>query len=292
MEYADCQHTSDINNDGYCDYCGVQIDEVGVSLAGYSLSLNGDIGVDIYMELTEAAKKAENARLAVTFDGVTEYIPVTKASSVTLNEKTYTVFPFSVSAKDYRKEITMQLEAGEKKGRKYTITVEKYASYIINHSGSYDSKIVELAEKLVYYCAAADTYFNSASPITKYYNKEYKEVLSVVGNAGNTSFDDTYMGSSLILKDKVTIRHYYSGSVPEELQSKATAVEGAYYYVDYEGIAPDKYDEKFDGGYSVYSYLSAVLSGENIDTGLKDLAVAMYRYSVAAKAYSAQAAAE
>ncbi|MBE6852654.1 MAG: hypothetical protein E7505_04175, partial [Ruminococcus sp.] len=45
-------HT-DKDNDGYCDLCDVIYNGIGAHLAGYSVSLNGCIGVNFHMDLTQ-----------------------------------------------------------------------------------------------------------------------------------------------------------------------------------------------------------------------------------------------
>lgn len=56
----------DLDNDGKCDDCGAIIDGIGAKLAGYSLSLTGNIGVNFYMELSNDIVNDESAYMNFT----------------------------------------------------------------------------------------------------------------------------------------------------------------------------------------------------------------------------------
>jgi len=74
-------------------------DGIGERLTGYSVSLEGDIGVNFYMELDESVAASENAYMQFTLpNGDTPRVPVSEAAQKTVGGKTYYVFKCNVSA--------------------------------------------------------------------------------------------------------------------------------------------------------------------------------------------------
>ena len=138
----------DADNDGKCDDCGAIIDGIGAKLAGYSLSLTGNIGVNFYMELTDDVVNDESAYLNFTLpNGTTSKVYVkgthedgsTATTDTTVkNGVTYYVFTCEVAAKEMTSDIKAQMigNDGEKKGKVYTYTVKEYADYILSHTSA------------------------------------------------------------------------------------------------------------------------------------------------------------
>lgn len=173
------EHT-DSDNDGRCDVCDTVIDGMGVKLAGYSLSLSENIGVNFYMELTDDIVNDESAYMNITLpngktqkvyvsgeheDGTTAWTDTTVKDGVT-----YYVFSCGVAAKEMTAEIRAQMIAGngEKKGTEYTYTVKEYADYLLSHpleDGSSEEEIRvdeamrKLVKSMLYYGGAAQKYF-------------------------------------------------------------------------------------------------------------------------------------
>lgn len=86
----------DADNDGKCDDCGAIIDGIGAKLAGYSLSLTGNIGVNFYMELSDQIIADKDAYMQFTLpNGTVTKVLVSEAqTNTTINaEKTYYRFP-------------------------------------------------------------------------------------------------------------------------------------------------------------------------------------------------------
>ena len=72
----------DADNDGKCDDCGAIIDGIGAKLAGYSLSLTGNIGVNFYMELTDQIIADKDAYMQFTLpNGTVTKVPVSAAQT-------------------------------------------------------------------------------------------------------------------------------------------------------------------------------------------------------------------
>ena len=165
----------DADNDGKCDDCGAIIDGIGAKLAGYSLSLTGNIGVNFYMELTDDVVNDESAYLNFTLpNGTTSKVYVkgthedgsTATTDTTVkNGVTYYVFTCEVAAKEMTSDIKAQMigNDGEKKGKVYTYTVKEYADYILSHTSAegsnYGSATVQLVKGMLNYGGAAQKYF-------------------------------------------------------------------------------------------------------------------------------------
>ena len=165
----------DTDNDGKCDDCGAIIDGIGAKLAGYSLSLTGNIGVNFYMELSNDIVNDESAYMNFTLpNGTTSKVYVsgthedgsTATTDTTVkNGVTYYVFTCEVAAKEMTSDIKAQMigNNGEKTGKVYTYTVKEYADYILSHTSAegsnYGSATVQLVKGMLNYGGAAQKYF-------------------------------------------------------------------------------------------------------------------------------------
>ena len=168
-------HT-DADGDGRCDVseCGQYVDGIGAKLAGYSLSLTGNIGVNFYMELADDVVNDESAYMNFTLpNGTTSKAYVsgthedgsTAATDTTVKDGvTYYVFTCEVAAKEMTSDIKAQMigNNGEKKGTVYTYTVREYADYILSHTSADDntsSATIQLVKGMLNYGGAAQKYF-------------------------------------------------------------------------------------------------------------------------------------
>ena len=165
----------DADNDGKCDDCGAIIDGIGAKLAGYSLSLTGNIGVNFYMELTDDIVNDESAYMNFTLpNGTTSKVYVsgthedgsTATTDTTVKDGvTYYVFTCEVAAKEMTSDIKAQMigNNGEKTGKVYTYTVKEYADYILSHMSAEESDIskatIQLVKGMLNYGGAAQKYF-------------------------------------------------------------------------------------------------------------------------------------
>ncbi len=165
----------DADNDGKCDDCDQYIDGIGAKLAGYSLSLTGNIGVNFYMELSNDIANDESAYMNFTLpNGTTSKVYVsgthedgsTATTDTTVkNGVTYYVFTCEVAAKEMTSDIKAQMigNNGEKTGKVYTYTVKEYADYILSHMSAEESDIskatIQLVKGMLNYGGAAQKYF-------------------------------------------------------------------------------------------------------------------------------------
>lgn len=165
----------DADNDGRCDDCNAIIDGIGAKLAGYSLSLTGNIGVNFYMELSDDIVNDESAYMNFTLpNGTTSKVYVsgthedgsTATTDTTVkNGVTYYVFTCEVAAKEMTSDIKAQMigNNGEKTGKVYTYTVKEYADYILLNTSAagsnYGSATVQLVKGMLNYGGATQKYF-------------------------------------------------------------------------------------------------------------------------------------
>lgn len=165
----------DTDNDGKCDDCGAIIDGIGAKLAGYSLSLTGNIGVNFYMELSDDVVNDESAYMNFTLpNGTTSKVYVsgthedgsTATTDTTVKDGvTYYVFTCEVAAKEMTSDIKAQMigNNGEKTGKVYTYTVKEYADYILSHTsadeGDVSKATIQLVKGMLNYGGAAQKYF-------------------------------------------------------------------------------------------------------------------------------------
>ena len=212
----------DADNDGKCDDCGAIIDGIGAKLAGYSLSLTGNIGVNFYMELTDQIIADKDAYMQFTLpNGTVTKVPVSAAqTNTTIKEgTTYYKFPCEVSSYEMTQDIKAQMFDGNGNcGKEYTYTVRDYAQYIIKNSSSYVDAY-PFAVAMLNYGACSQKYFNKAVDelANKYLNDNELEILdrfegyidNFVANKAENKVLGQFAGLSMVLKSETTLNIFY-----------------------------------------------------------------------------------
>lgn len=293
---------------GRCKVCGAYKNQVGVHLAGHSLTLDGDIGVHFYMELDSRLLANEHAYMRFTLpNGQTQQIPVSDAKTDQVDEGTYYVFTCRVAAKEMTSEITAQICTDTLQGPVYSFTVQDYAKYICNNSAEYSIEAAALAEAMLQYGAYAKAYFEgTALAPTAAMEAVTADTLSELmpGSSGTLPEGITYYGSTLLLESNTVLRHYFRVEPGFDVSQYAfTGSKGNYYYIDTAGISVNRLripvsvsvtgqtgfqqssGSKWSLSYSPLYYLRSVLGAENTDPELKHLVQAMYLFHRAALDY-------
>ncbi|WP_458009705.1 GLUG motif-containing protein [Jutongia sp. SJQ-6] len=212
----------DADNDGKCDDCGAIIDGIGAKLAGYSLSLTGNIGVNFYMELSDQIIADKDAYMQFTLpNGTVTKVPVSAAqTNTTIKEgTTYYKFPCEVSSYEMTQDIKAQMFDGNGNcGKEYTYTVRDYAQYIIKNSSSYVDAY-PFAVAMLNYGACSQKYFNKAVDelANKYLNDNELEILdrfegyidNFVANKAENKVLGQFAGLSMVLKSETTLNIFY-----------------------------------------------------------------------------------
>lgn len=288
-------------------------DGIGEKLYGYSLSLDGDIGVNFYMELADDIANSNTAYMQFTTpagsETETSTVYVKDAKQKTVNGKNYYVFKCNVSAKDMASEITAQMKDGEKKGKIYTYSVKDYADYLLEHSEveAY-ANAATLVKKMLNYGAASQTYFGITGTAV---NADLSEADRNIGevNIPNTFQYDptktnlpesvTLAGATLSLKSETSLSLYFTG-LPDgtEFSCGNKTVEsvknGKYIVARIRGISSSELENDFtvtfNGGsgsvtYNAMTYCYNVLTSDTADDNLKNVCKALYQYAKEAKTY-------
>ena len=212
----------DADNDGKCDDCGAIIDGIGAKLAGYSLSLTGNIGVNFYMELSDQIIADKDAYMQFTLpNGTVTKVPVSAAqTNTTIKEgTTYYKFPCEVSSYEMTQDIKAQMFDGNGNcGKEYTYTVRDYAQYLIDHVDLYQDAY-PFAVAMLNYGACSQKYFNKAVDelANKYLNDNELEILdrfegyidNFVANKAENKVLGQFAGLSMVLKSETTLNIFY-----------------------------------------------------------------------------------
>ena len=281
----------DADNDGKCDDCGAIIDGIGAKLAGYSLSLTGNIGVNFYMELSDQIIADKDAYMQFTLpNGTVTKVPVSAAqTNTTINAgKTYYRFPCEVSSYEMTQDIKAQMFDGNGKcGKEYTYTVRDYAQYLINHVDLYVDA-VPFAMAMLNYGACSQKYFNKAVDdlANKYLTEEEQEIPDrfdgyINGFVAEKAENDVlgqFAGLSMVLKSETTLNIFYEPKEGVDVSKLTFSVDGKeitpvkrgqYYILSLENIKANELGN---------SKTFTVTDGTNTLTG--DYCAMMYCYQV------------
>ncbi|MDE6664728.1 MAG: hypothetical protein K2K14_00845 [Ruminococcus sp.] len=291
--------TSHEYSDGKCTVCGTFEDGIGARLAGHSISLDGNIGLNFYMELDESVVADENAYMQFTLpNGHIQAVNISQAKTSEVDEKQYYVFPCKVAAKEMSDTITAQIITSNGEGTAYEYSVMEYANCILMNSGKYDSKTVALVREMLYYGEMAREYFNPVllEPISdSYLDKVTAEILKKFEKQTSGTLPDgiEYYGSSLLLESRTTVRHYFKAAKGMSvIEYDFSAYKDGYYYTDILNIpagqlATSKKTTIGDWSipYSPMSYVYSVLKSGSENQNLVNLCKALYLYQQAAETY-------
>lgn len=212
----------DTDNDGKCDDCSAIIDGIGAKLAGYSLSLTGNIGVNFYMELSNQIIADKDAYMQFTLpNGTVTKVLVSEAqTNSTISEgKIYYRFPCEVASYEMTQDIKAQMFDGNGKcGKDYTYTVRDYAQYLINHVDLYQ-EVYPFAKAMLNYGACAQKYFNKAVDdlANKYLTADDLEIPDrfegyingFVAKKAENEVLGQFAGLSMVLKSETTLNLFY-----------------------------------------------------------------------------------
>lgn len=268
----------DSDGDGYCDSCKEQLNKImDEKLEGYTLSLNGNIGVNFYMSLPDDIVNDEDAYMEFTLPNTNEktkvYVTGTHedgatATTDTIGGKTYYVFSCEVAAKEMTDVIQAQIIAGAAQGTLYTYTVKDYADYILAHTDTYGDKVVALVKAMLNYGAYSQTYFDYQT--AKLANADLAEGDRVLAGLTASSLSDnkavvtkneavcTFASAYLTLKSETAVNVYVK-------LADGVSQEDVTFEVDGNAIAKDNLI-KGTGSYEGYY----ILSVDNIQASALD----------------------
>ena len=282
-------------------------DGIGAALAGHSISLEGDIAVNFYMDLDPEIAQSETAYMQFTIpDTSPEYQEQTVyIKNVEPIEGGYYVFKCRVAAKDMSSEISAQLIDGDNTSTVYTYSVREYADYLIEHRKESQTfkDAAPLVEKMLRYGDYAKEYFDKTNTLPDLGDVN---IDSKFATYTSTVSDDLYSGATLSLKSQTTLSLYFTDE--EELAFTCVDETGAERTVEtvrngrtqiarIRNIAANELQDDFTltvkkgetvlGAitYSPMNYCYKALNGGTENKNLINVAKALVAYSDAANEY-------
>ena len=286
-------------------------------VAGYTVSLDGTIGVNYHMDLTsEIAGHLNTAYMSFTVgDSAPQKVYLKDAKTKDIGGKTYYVFRCEVPAKDMTTSISAKLVDGDAVIPVNPFTVKDYADYLLDPANAHPdyNKAKDLVIALLNYGYYSQDYFgvDPGSPANKEY--EYSETdMAVTIPDTYKDYDKvfpdlfgTFEGTSLSLRSETTLSFYFKSSetlsfyCDDETKTVDTVRSGGYQIARIRGIKASelgrmiRLDIKINGAggyYIVYrplTYCYKVMNGGSNDVKLQSVCKALYKYYMAMEAYNA-----
>ena len=304
------------NESGDSGNAGGSGSEITLGYTAHSLTLNGDIGVNFYLELNDAIIKDSSAVMQMEVNS--QKVSEIKVSDVVKNgttevtdEEGTTHACYKFTCNVYAKQMNDTIQATLKTSSgtwKETYSIKKYVEQAQNGSSE---NLKEVVNAMLDYGIWAQTLFGyktdslddaslpDVSGVTKDQLSAYNETKS-----GAEENLEVY-GTSLLLKEKTTIRMYYNlknGSIEDYIfkidgkeVSPTKSGNTGLYYVELSDIAAQDLDEAhtFTAGnleisnYSVLTYVGKALESEKSSENNKNTAAALYLYWNAVEKYFA-----
>lgn len=304
---------------------GTKTEENSENLQGYTLTLDGSIGVNFYMGLSNEFV-ADDAYMEFSLpNGDTQQIKVSEAKK---KDDSY-VFTCKVAAKEMTTDIQAQMVAGDVRGEMYTYNVKQYADYILAHTDAYSGSAVALVKSMLNYGAAAQQLFSYRTDTLA--NADLNEEDKVIDSVDFSNYQYTvtqkdqvtgiqYYGSVLSLKSEICMKNYflidagksvddYVFSIESEtggkviLEPQEARINGkTCYYVTVKDIKAYDMDQNMtitvcennqnetglELHYGIFSYADAVSKLQNPDQKLVTVTKALYQYWEDVKQYQAE----
>lgn len=288
-----------------------------VSVAGHSLILTDNIGVNFYMTLSEEILSDTGAYMEFRLPNETvSRVMVSAAEPVQLSGNTCYRFPCFVAASEMADTITARIVSNGKSSAEYTYSVIEYAQSILESPEKY-TYTVPVVKAMLNCGTRAQEYFghntellaNSILPAEDKAVSEAGDIdLSAYGIAV-TDNDETvsYKGMVISLQSKIVMKLYFDSK--RELQlSDFSVLDGTRavsnarlsvgtdangFYIAISDITAAYFDKSFSvavgnlyiGNVGVFSYLGQALNSS--DSKLVDVSCSIYDYNCAIEDYLA-----
>lgn len=284
-------------------------------LAGYTLSLEGDIGVKFYVAMKDELLTNRDAQMVFTVpEGNKTTTQIVRVADVVAMElpihidgKEYYPFKCTVSAKEMASVIKAQMMSDDVAGDVYEFTVKGYADYLLANPGKFPEfeNAQDLVKAMLNYGAAAQVYFGveGTGPANSSLSEAEKDLSTIhVPSSAEANYlpaGVTFVGASLGTKTKMTLSLYFTGAENATFKYGGEEIEpeiiGGYQVICINDLYANNisggYTVFVDGGYITYSplnYCYKVDSGASYSPVLKNLCKAIYQYAVKADEYFAQ----
>ena len=289
----------------FFDYCDDQGGEAPTaSFDSVSLTLDGTIGINYYMNISDEYATNENAFVLLTNangETIEAAIPAPELDG------TYK-FTIRVAAKDIKKMVSAQMFVdGEAVTAIGEYSVAAYCNTVLNASaGKYSEKLVDLAKALMDYGNASDNYFNGSNNefIGAVENVTIDDLMAYAATQENSLPAGVVINDlSLVLESETSLKIYFSASSLDDIVCKVGGVvvtpvatgRTNEYCITIDNIAAKDLGNVYQimiGDYVVnssaltYGYLA--LRYEGASDGIVNVVKALYLYNQAAIAYFAK----
>lgn len=296
--------------------------EKSADIKGYSLSLNGNIGVNCYIDISEGLINDVNSKVVISNGSYKNEISIFNLQDKD-EHSGYYIFTIETAAKEMRDEISFEVYSGNELIVKQSVSVYDYAQAVINNAAVNDdySKAKPLVEAMLNYGGYAQLYFDykteqlanegvyteDTDPVktkTPIFPTQCRNRIANAANHENTMM--TFCGSSLVCDSNTTLicyfllknpetavsewsRYYYSSLYPYEISDTCFTFK-------FENLSPANFNKVFSISYYhwdtsswyyfVYSPMDYLYLGtKSGNEKLADLCKAMYYYYEAAVQY-------
>lgn len=298
--------THNFNNTHVCKDCYTLEENQIAGVAGYSLSLGGNIALSYHMVLDESVIADENAKLVFTVPNGDETKTVECFVKNATKNGDFYVFTCEVPAKEMASNITCKVVSGNSVSSTFTYSVKQYADIILANPDKYEKEI-PLVKAMLNYGAYTQKYFgyNTANLANANLSDDDKALTDVDLSkydytvTGNQEGVRLY-GATLSLKSETAINLYFKISDEIDVEAlditvngKPVQIEniGEYSIINIPNIPAqnlgDMYEVKIGNltvNCSVFSYGNTAMSTDK--EILKNTIKALYAYNQVAVEYT------
>ena len=299
-------------DDGFADGFYIFVGETEADVAapvrnGLDAALEDKISINLHMGLSPVMAQDPGLYMKFIMGGKETIVHRKDAVIGPNNDFAFTI---AVAAKEQTEEITAQLYSSvEGLVAEEKFSVKEYLQYICDHKDQeLYADAAPIAEALLNYGAAAQVHFKyntdnlANGGFVDGWNSgiDVSKLAKYAPKASGTQPEGVqFYGSSVIMEDRTTIRHYFkmdadtAAKVQASLYGQVLKLQssGNFYYVDITGVDAANLDyaytlELTDGKdtfavtYSALSYVYQILSTESYSgTTMEQLAQALYLYN-------------
>lgn len=298
-------------------------DPTGINMVGYTVSFEGKIGMNFYIQIPDDVLEDEEAYIEFTLPdnpSVTTKVMISdiKESTKLAYGKNCHIVQCSVAAKEMTSDINMRLYLGDGTiSREYVYTVWEYANYIINNPQSYSEEAVNMVKAMLNYGGYAQTYFDYKTENLANKGVTLESMSSVTTATFGDAYDAnvtggvtgiSYYGSSILLESETSIRHYFVledgyaiddymfAVVNGEVLQAQYSTKYNMYFVDINNIAAKDIDNMYQLSisdeygtmvveYGVYTNLKAIIGDDSYGEAAQNMMKALYCYNKACENY-------
>lgn len=225
---SDITYSFEIMEDVY--YVAVY-EKITSKVTGYTLSLNGDIAVNIHMTLTDDVLADSTATVKVTFtDGETIEKKVSDLDTREINDALNYIFVCNVQAPEMNDTFVVELITEGGNSQLDTYSVRTYGDYVLSHVDDSEdyAEAAPIVRAMLNYGGYSQKQFDhntDALANAGLYTESEDPVLvgtvptleEYAFTAPKTNIGVKYYGTSLLLNSETTIRHYFTFTEGEDI---------------------------------------------------------------------------